>query len=505
MNATVAETVEAGAVRAACEPRAVAAAGAIRHHLTGWSLAADIVVVLVSYELAMVVFAWFHRYQLQLLPENFDLGVPIGLAAVVVTFLALGLYKMEVYVSRPLHLMRLAKGSVVALVITAFLTFAVKSPVVTESRLTVFAAFFILFVLAAVLRLGFIDRCYQRDVRERRGPTVVVGWSADDGVLVGRLKELRGFAQVRSLSPKDRRRNGYDAEPDLIRVLQTAEPAPRQVFLDGSSLGHKATLDLVEAARGRGCDVYITGRLVRPLDSTGVLMQLLEVPAMRVRRDPAVACSRGSRRLMRAFDVAASAAALLLLSPLFAAIALAVKLDSRGPVFYRQERVGCCGRTFQFLKFRSMTVGNDAGEHKQALAAFIQGERDESLEHEDEWGRPVYKMTADSRVTRVGRFIRRYSLDELPQFWNVLKGDMSMVGPRPALPYEVEAYKPWHHRRLEVTPGVSGLWQVAGRSRVDFDDMVFQDVVYGYNQSFLTDVHLCLRTVPAVLMGTGAA
>ena len=109
------------------------------------------------------------------------------------------------------------------------------------------------------------------------------------------------------------------------------------------------------------------------------------------------------------------------------------------------------------------------------------------------------------RVTRVGRFIRSYSLDELPQFWNVLKGDMSMVGPRPALPYEVEAYKPWHRGRLEVTPGVSGLWQVAGRSRVEFDDMVFQDVVYGYNQSLFTDINICLRTVPAVLTGTGAA
>jgi len=324
-------------------------------------------------------------------------------------------------------------------------------------------------------------------------------------VLVGRLKELRGFAQVRSMEPRDRRRNGYDAEPELIRVLQTAEPAPRQVFLDGSSLGHKATLDLVHAARGRGSDVYITGRLVRPLDVTGVLMHLFEVPAMRVRRDPALTCPRGSRRLMRVFDVASSAAALLLLSPLFAAIAAAVKLDSRGPVFFRQERVGRRGRSFQFLKFRSMTAGNDAAKHKQALAAFIQGDRSEGLDGEDEWGRPVFKMAADTRVTRVGRFIRRYSLDELPQFWNVLKGDMSMVGPRPALPYEVEAYKPWHHLRLEVTPGVSGLWQVAGRSRVDFDDMVFQDVVYGYNQSLFTDIHICLRTVPAVLMGTGAA
>ena len=108
--------------------------------------------------------------------------------------------------------------------------------------------------------------------------------------------------------------------------------------------------------------------------------------------------------------------------------------------------------------------------------------------HLDEWGRPVYKLAEDERVTRVGRFLRKYSLDELPQFWNVLRGDMSMVGPRPALEYEVAAYKPWHRQRLEVTPGVTGLWQVAGRSRVGFDEMVFQDIIYGYNQSLLTDV-----------------
>jgi exopolysaccharide biosynthesis polyprenyl glycosylphosphotransferase len=505
VNATIAGAIEAKRELAASEPRTTAAAQGVRHRLFVWSLATDIMLALVSYELAMVVFAWFHRSELNLLPERFDWGVPISLAAIFITFLMLGLYKMEVYASRPLQLMLLAKGTLVALVITAFLTFAIKSPLVTDSRLTIFVTFGLFFVLISVARLRYVDRTYQRDVQQRRGPTVIVGWQGEDGVLVGRLKELRGFAQVRTLEPKDRRRNGYDAEPVLVATLQRAEPAPRQVFLEGNVLGHKATLDLVRTARGRGCEVYITGRLVRPLDSTGVLMRLFEVPAMRVRRDPVVGCSRRSRRLVRAFDIAASGAALLLLLPVFAVIAVAIKLGSRGPVFFRQERVGLCGRSFEFLKFRSMTAGNDASGHKEALAAFIHGEHQECLAQTDEWGRPVFKMTADARVTRVGRFIRRYSLDELPQFWNVFKGDMSMVGPRPALPYEVEAYKPWHEQRLQVTPGVSGLWQVCGRSRVEFDDMVFQDIVYGYNQSFLTDAHICLRTVPAVLMGTGAA
>src|SRR5450756_1847300 len=151
-----------------------------------------------------------------------------------------------------------------------------------------------------------------------------------------------------------------------------------------------------------------------------------------------------------------------------------------------------------------MAVGNDAGAHQDYVCELIANGGDETMHCTDEWGRPVFKLADDERVTRVGRFLRKWSLDELPQFWNVLKGDMSMVGPRPALEYEVAAYKPWHGRRLAVAPGVSGLRQVAGRSRVGFDEMVFQDVIYAYNQSLLTDVSLCLRTVPAVLIGRGA-
>jgi lipopolysaccharide/colanic/teichoic acid biosynthesis glycosyltransferase len=322
-------------------------------------------------------------------------------------------------------------------------------------------------------------------------------------VIVSRCKELRGYAPVVSLEPLDRRRNGYDAEPALLQALAGAEPAPRQVFLDGASLGHKATLDLIAAARARGCEVYVTGRLLSPLDTTRLLIHLFEMPVMRVRRDPdAVARVSAAKR---GFDLVAAAGALALLAPAFAVIALLIKRDSPGPVFYRQQRVGLRGRTFEFLKFRSMAVGNDAGAHQDYVRELIANGGGEMMHGIDKWGRPVFKLVEDDRVTRVGRFLRKYSLDELPQFWNVVKGDMSVVGPRPALGYEVEVYKPWHRRRLAIQPGVSGLWQVAGRSRVGFDEMVFQDVIYSYNQSILTDVSLCLRTIPAVLIGRGAA
>ncbi|MBE3033488.1 MAG: exopolysaccharide biosynthesis polyprenyl glycosylphosphotransferase [Actinobacteria bacterium] len=476
----------------------------LRSRLCYWSLATDVLLAVAAYELALVVFSLIHHYEVRLATESLDWGLPVGVIAIVLTFLWLGLYKLEAYVSRPLHLMTLAKGALVALVITAFFAFTFKAPLVTDSRLTVFTTFAIFFVLAAVVRIGLLDRVYVDDARSRRGGSLVIGAAADSSVVASRCRELRGFAPVAALEPLDKRRNGYAAEAALLQALAGAEPAPRQVFLDGASLSHKATFDLIAAARARGAEVYVTGRLVSPLDTTRLLFRLFETPVMRVRREPAA----GDRipAVKRAFDLVASAGALALLAPACAVISVLIKRGSPGPVFYRQQRVGLRGRTFEFLKFRSMAVGNDAGEHRDVTCRFIEfGDGAAAgLDCTDEWGRPVYKLAEDERVTRIGRFLRKYSLDELPQFWNVLKGDMSVVGPRPALEYEVAAYKPWHRRRLEVAPGVSGLWQVSGRSRVGFDEMVFQDIIYAYNQSLLTDVSLCLRTVPAMIVGRGA-
>ena len=477
----------------------------IRTHQAAWGLAIDVVAALVAYEAAVVVFATAHHQHLTLGTPVADWSLVLALLVILASFAAHGLYKLEVWVSRPLHFMVLFRATAIALVVTAFVAFVFKAPLVSDSRLTVFTAFAVFFVLAGVLRLRFLDRSYRKDVKERPGATVVVGWSGDGGILLSRLKELRGFAQVRTLEPRDRRRNGHPADPAVLEVLRTAEPAPRNVFLDGSTLGHKASLELIEAARARGTEVYITGRLVSPLDSTGLLTRLFQLPVMHVYRTPGEPVHHWTARALRVFDVAASGAALVLLAPVYAVIAVAIKRDSHGPVFFRQERVGRGGEPFEFLKFRSMTDGNDHTEHAAALQAFIGGELVDGMAETDEFGRPVFKLQADARVTKVGAVLRKYSLDELPQFWNVFKGDMSMVGPRPALPYEVSAYKEWHRARLLVTPGVSGLWQIAGRSRVDFDDMVFQDVVYGYNQSLLTDIHICVRTIPAVFMGTGAA
>jgi lipopolysaccharide/colanic/teichoic acid biosynthesis glycosyltransferase len=202
------------------------------------------------------------------------------------------------------------------------------------------------------------------------------------------------------------------------------------------------------------------------------------------------------RAAKRAFDVMFSLGVLAGLSPLMLALALLIKCTSDGPALFRQKRLGQFGKEFDFLKFRSMYANNDPKIHQEYVKSLIENKAGDS---------GVYKIQRDPRITPIGRFLRMSSLDELPQFWNVLKGEMSIVGPRPPIPYEVENYKSWHRRRvIEVKPGITGLWQVQGRSRTTFDEMVRLDLRYMYHQSLLLDAMIILRTPFAIISGSGA-
>ena len=207
--------------------------------------------------------------------------------------------------------------------------------------------------------------------------------------------------------------------------------------------------------------------------------------------------------IKRVIDIVGSAVLLLFLSPLLGAIALAIKLTSKGPVLFRQDRLGQFGTSFKCLKFRTMNENNDPKIHQEYIQQFIAGKS--GNENAEPGKQIVYKITNDPRVTSIGKFLRKTSLDEFPQFWNVLRGDMSLVGPRPPVPYEYEAYDIWHRRRvLEVKPGVTGLWQVSGRSRMCFDDMVRLDLRYSQSWSLWLDLKILMATPRAVLGGEGA-
>lgn len=210
----------------------------------------------------------------------------------------------------------------------------------------------------------------------------------------------------------------------------------------------------------------------------------------------------GWRRIVkRAFDVVSVACGLLLLSPFLGLIALIIKLDSKGPVIYRQPRIGERGQMFTMFKFRSMRADADPDVHKAYVAKLIR--ENTSLNDNLADSKSSLKMEDDPRITRFGKFIRKTSIDELPQLFNVLRGDMSLVGPRPPLPYEVDLYKDWHKRRLEVPPGITGLWQIKGRNVVSFDEMVRMDLEYIKKQSLWLDLKILLMTPLAVFQGKG--
>lgn len=199
----------------------------------------------------------------------------------------------------------------------------------------------------------------------------------------------------------------------------------------------------------------------------------------------------------RIVDIVVSAALLLALSPVMLVVALAVSLTTPGPVLFRQRRVGKDGEEFEMLKFRSMRHNSDSRRHQEAIKNYMAGKKLDTASD----SKSPYKLTNDTRVTQVGRIIRKTSLDELPQLWNVLMGQMSMVGPRPPIPYEVERYSPRALERLRGKPGVTGPWQVYGRNKVTFAQMVEMDIAYLENRSILYDLKLIALTVPAVICG----
>jgi lipopolysaccharide/colanic/teichoic acid biosynthesis glycosyltransferase len=218
-------------------------------------------------------------------------------------------------------------------------------------------------------------------------------------------------------------------------------------------------------------------------------------PALTITSDPPIVRSR----LKRALDVVGAAALLMLSAPVLAVIAVAIRLDSPGPVLHRQARCGYRARPFTCLKFRTMLADSDEGPHRRYVQGLVTGQSDKRN------GDGVYKLVEDERVTRVGAVLRRTSLDELPQLWNVLTGDMTLVGPRPPLPYEVELYDERQHRRLTVKPGLTGLWQVSGRNQLSYRDMCELDLEYIRTWNHALDARILMRTLPVVFFNSGRA
>lgn len=250
---------------------------------------------------------------------------------------------------------------------------------------------------------------------------------------------------------------------------------------------HRKVVRLVNEAEQTGVRARVVPDLFQ-LSLGGIDLEAINgIPLISIKQS---ALTGFNYTLKRAVDLVVSSLAIILLAPLWLLVAIAIRLDSPGPVLFRQERIGRHGKPFVLYKFRSM--------YQDAEAQL------EKLRDKNEAAGPLFKMRDDPRVTRVGRIIRRTSIDELPQLINVLRGEMSLVGPRPGLASEVAQYQDWHRKRLEVLPGITGLWQVSGRSNLTFDEMVMLDIYYAENWSLSMDLRIMLRTIPQLLFGEGA-
>jgi len=473
-----------------------------RLHPARWFLFTDLCLSLIAYGMALTIRNDTPVASVEPVAFSPNWSMLVPLAITFLVFYALGLYERELLSLRALHLLTLAKAMLWSAAISALLVYLLHLPIAFQSRLIVVSTFALFFLFATIVRTVVLSRVLGPRYRAYMGGTLVVGWPYRTEPLRERLTMLKGFNKLTLV-------NGGREQDVVARVSEhlrgrtdAGEPAFGNLFVDAGSLTLTQTLDLIGAGQRQGATVYVVSNRLRPLSGRRVLIDLFEAPVVRTHRVPG-----GHRRapVKRAFDIVVSAAALLVLSPIMLAIGLAVKFTSHGPVFHAQERIGLDGRAFKFYKFRSMRNGADTSAHCEYMQALINGQaetRTRSCDGEEE---EVFKLVDDPRVTNVGHLLRRYSLDELPQLWNVIIGDMSLVGPRPPLPYEVAAYQPWHRRRLEVKPGITGVWQVDGRGRVGFDDMVFQDILYDCSRDALVDASLCLRTVPAALLGHGAA
>lgn len=337
-------------------------------------------------------------------------------------------------------------------------------------------------------------------------PAFVVGVGEEARVCIAEINESPrlGYKVLGVLTTDERSADTPDAIED-VPIIGTFDDLPelaralgiKEVLITDSQLHPRRIFNaMMNAGRKHHLNFRVVPSLFNCLPEKTQIEQLGSLPMIQLFRDP---LSGVNRFLKRAMDVVGASVGLIVLSPVLAAIAVAIRRESPGPIFYRQERVGMDGRTFQMLKFRSMYADADDEIHRRLMVETI---RYPARANRGTRGKPLYgKVFNDPRLTRVGKWIRRYSLDELPNLWNVLKGEMSLVGPRPPIPYEVAEYEDWHRTRFNVKGGVTGLWQVSGRNRLTFEQMVRLDIYYIENWSLWLDVKILLRTIPVVLRG----
>lgn len=280
---------------------------------------------------------------------------------------------------------------------------------------------------------------------------------------------------------------------DLNRIVREKDLDEILIAIDNAP--YERLIHIVEKSLDTGKSVKIYSNLLHVISKKMDVEYYSSIPIVSLEQRPLDSPEWGRKRML---DLLLSSVALIVLSPLFLIVAIGIKVSSKGPVIFKQKRIGKNGRPFDFYKFRSMHMGNGDSRHREYVQDFIKNNN--RCERSDI---KVFKITDDPRIFRLGKFIRKTSIDEFPQFFNVLKGDMALVGPRPCLDYEWDCYEPWHKNRLKSLPGCTGLWQALGRSSVTFEEMVILDLYYISNMTLWLDLRIILQTFPVIFLGKG--
>ena len=451
--------------------------------LTRMLFAGDLVAAALAATLAALVFAGTLRTGL----------IFIGLVTFLwpLTGFCIGLYRSEHLASWASTVSDLPRGFV-GLMLMTWPTFAFADLAgFSHPAAIAFTTIFAVFVFAGTART--LVRAKLHRVEEFRQRTLILGSGLVAGQVAEKIRNNPQFGlnpvgivdnEVHDVGTPDLPWLGRFADLPTIIEMQGID----RVIIAFSRVNHEQLLKALRASRDAAVAVDVVPRLFEFLDGVRSLDQIGGLPLLSIGAPALATPALAAKRLL---DVVGSTMLILFFSPLMIGTAIAIKLESPGPVFFRQPRAGRGNKGFKLIKFRSMYV--DAEQRKQALGNL--NEANDGV---------MFKIREDPRVTRVGRFIRRFSIDELPQLFNVLRGDMSLVGPRPLIFRETAALEEWHLRRLELRPGITGPWQVYGRSQSPFQEMVRFDYQYVAGWSLARDVEILLATIPAVLSGRGA-
>ncbi len=458
----------------------------------------DFTVLLLSYYgVYYFTYEVFYSYS-----ENI-LFLILGLVIVsicIFNFQANNLYKVNVFLTRALQLSYLIKSYFYSLLLILLVLFILGFPFKTDSRYFLFLFFTLSFLLIFIYRTLLIRPLFNKLLENSKVKTKIA--------IIGAGKSGKFFVTkflVENLSAL-----GYDIVgfyddniptntqiSEKLKVLGTIQDlinsrnGIEEVIISIDNISYEKLIELIEKLNTTGLMVKLNTELFRTIDEN---LFIEKIGALNLINTTPAFYGKYMLLFKKIFDKFFALCGLILLAPFLILVALIIKLTSKGPVFYKQKRIGLNGKPFNFLKFRSMTVSNeDDEERKKRMIEFMKGN----------YNSHFTKIINEQRVTTIGKFLRKYSLDELPQLINVLKGDMSLVGPRPCLPYEYENYEEWQKKRTSVLPGCTGIWQVYGRSKVDFKDSVIMDLYYINNMSPWLDLQLIIKTIPVLITGKG--